>query len=215
MQSSRKHILEILKERGQATVEELGERLNLTTVTVRHHLDVLRSEGLIQDPLVKHRSTPGRPQYVYSLSPRASEFFPKNFDGLSNRLLESIRASLDPDRINLIFDDVAGRFAAAAPPPAPGETTEQKLDRVVAFLDTNGYVARWERVPEGYLLHTTNCPYEGIAASHPELCMMDMRLMTSLLGIEPECTGRVVEGCGSCSYLIRETAEAVSFHGIS
>ncbi|MBI3362153.1 MAG: helix-turn-helix domain-containing protein [Chloroflexi bacterium] len=207
MQSTRKRILEILKEHGQATVEVLGETLSLTTVTVRHHLDVLRSEGLIEEPVVKHRSTPGRPQYVYSLAPRAAEHFPKNFDGLSNRLLESMRASLDPDRINLIFDDVAGRFAAEAPPPLPGETPEQGLDRIVTFLDEKGYVARWERVPEGFLLHTTNCPYEGSAAGHPELCAMDMRLMTALLNVEPERMGRVVEGCGSCSYLIREALE--------
>lgn len=206
MQSSRKRILEILKEQGEASVDDLSQRLSLTSVTVRHHLDVLRSEGLIEPPAVQHRVGPGRPQYIYALAPRASEFFPKNFDGLSNRLLDSIRANLDDRQVNVIFEGVTRRIIADAPAPEPGETIEQKLDRVAAFLDEKGYVARWERVPDGYLLHTSNCPYEGSAEGHPELCAMDMSVISALIGVQPVRTGRLVEGCASCSYLVRESA---------
>ena len=61
MQATRQRILEILKERNTATVEELAYDLGLTPVTIRHHLDILRSEGLVQAPQVKRRDTPGRP----------------------------------------------------------------------------------------------------------------------------------------------------------
>ena len=50
MQSTRERILNILKERGQATVDDLSQELGLTAVTVRHHLDILRGEGLIASP---------------------------------------------------------------------------------------------------------------------------------------------------------------------
>ncbi len=127
MQTTRKRILEILKERGQATVDELSELLGLTSVTVRHHLDVLRSDGLIEPPVVRHRTSPGRPQYVYTLASRAADYFPRNFDGLSNRLLESIRSNLDERQINVIFEGVTHQFAAEAPRPVPGESLEQTL----------------------------------------------------------------------------------------
>ncbi len=58
MQATRQRILEILKERHTATVEELAKELELTPVTIRHHLDILRSEGLVQAPQVKRRDTP-------------------------------------------------------------------------------------------------------------------------------------------------------------
>jgi predicted ArsR family transcriptional regulator len=203
MQTTRKRILEILKERGQATVDELSAVLGLTSVTVRHHLEVLRSDGLIEPPVVRHRSSPGRPQYVYSLTNRASDYFPRNFDGLSNRLLDSMRTNLDERQINVIFEGVTHGFAAEAPRPVPGEGIEEALERVTAFLDANGYVARWEQVAEGYVIHTSNCPYEGSAAGYPELCAMDLALVASLLGRQPERLGRLVEGCGSCAYLVR------------
>ena len=38
MQATRQHILEILKQHGTATVEDLGKELRLTPVTIRHHL---------------------------------------------------------------------------------------------------------------------------------------------------------------------------------
>ncbi len=203
MQATRKRILEILKERGEATVDELSEQLELTSVTVRHHLDVLRSDGLIEPPVVRHRSSPGRPQYVYTLASGAAEYFPRNFDGLSNRLLDSMRTNLNERQINVIFEGVTTRFAAEAPPPVQGEPLEDAVQRVTDFLDKHGYVARWERVPEGFVIHTSNCPYEGSAQGYPELCAMDLSLIASLLGRQPERVGRLVEGCGACSYLVR------------
>ena len=56
MQLTRKRILDILKEQGHATVDELSDKLKLTAVTVRHHLDVLRTEKLVEPPIVRHRS---------------------------------------------------------------------------------------------------------------------------------------------------------------
>ena len=96
MQSTRERILNILKERGQATVDELSQELSLTAVTVRHHLDILRGEGLIAPPLTRRRKTPGRPQYAYTLAEKASDFFPKRYDRLAQLILDEVRACL-PD----------------------------------------------------------------------------------------------------------------------
>ena len=73
MQTTRQRILEILKEKRQATVEELSEELELTPVTVRHHLEILRGEGLISAPSVLRRPGPGRPQHTYALTEAAGD----------------------------------------------------------------------------------------------------------------------------------------------
>lgn len=205
MQKTRKAILDYLKENGSATVDELALVLNLTSVTVRHHLDILRSDGFISDPAIRHRSTPGRPQYAYALTGKASEQFPKNYCDLAARVLEEVKASAPPQAINVFFEGVANRMAALAPPVMPGETTAERLDRTVAFLNSQGYVANWERVAEGYLLHTCNCPYEALAGSNQELCGMDLTLVSNLLGEVPQRVSRVVEGAPTCAYLIPAT----------
>lgn len=205
MQATRQRILEILREKGPATVDDLSRELGLTPVTVRHHLDILRRDGLVETCEVRHRHVPGRPQYVYALTEAAAAYFPDNYPNLVSAVLNRIRDRLSPAALNVFFTEVGQELAQAAPPPVPGETIEERLNRITAFLSNQGYVARWERNQGGYVLHTYNCPYHYVAEAHQGLCIMDMRLVTELLGDLPvERLSRVVEGAPSCSYLIPE-----------
>jgi predicted ArsR family transcriptional regulator len=208
MQQTRKLILDYLKEHGQATVDELAGVLDLTSVTVRHHLDILRGEGLVSEPLVRHRTTPGRPQFAYALTDKASQHFPKNYRELAATLLEEVKAFAPPQGINVIFEGVANRLSAAAPRPEPGEPLPKRLDRAVAFLNSQGYVASWEREADGYLLHTCNCPYETLAEKNQELCQMDLKFVGNLVGGEVKRVSRVIDGASSCAYRLREPEAA-------
>lgn len=207
MQETRRAILQYLKENGAATVDELAAALGgLTSVTVRHHLDILRSDGLVADPAIRHRSTPGRPQYAYSLTEKASAHFPKNYCALAAKVLEQVRATQTPGNMDVFFLSVANRMACQAPSLVPGEPLADRLDRAVTFLNEQGYGAGWDETPEGYLLHTNNCPYEALAGDNPELCGMDLSLVTSLLGTEPRRVSRVIEGATTCAYLVATVA---------
>jgi predicted ArsR family transcriptional regulator len=104
--------------------------------------------------------------------------------------------------VNVIFEGVAQRLAAAAPVPSCHEPLPDRLERAVDFLNSQGYVAKWERAEDGYLLHTCNCPYEALAGGNPELCSMDLSLVTNLLGLAPQRVSRVVDGAATCAYLI-------------
>ncbi len=212
MQATRQRILEIMREKGAATVDDLSRQLGLTPVTVRHHLDILRRDGLVAICEVRHRHAPGRPQYVYALTEAAAAYFPDNYSNLVSAVLNRIRDGLPPTAINAFFAEVGHELAQTAPPLIPGETVEERLDRITAFLSSQGYVARWERNQGGYVLHTYNCPYRHVAEAHQGLCVMDMRLVTELLGDLPvERLSRVVEGAPSCSYLIPEPLSAPAY----
>jgi predicted ArsR family transcriptional regulator len=203
MQATRQRILEILKEHSQATIEELAEALGLTSVTIRHHLDILRGDGLVEVPEVKRRTTPGRPQYVYTLTDAAGDFFPKNYSGFTNLMISEIRDRLEPTELDRILRGMAIRMAAEAPQPISGETFEQRLTRIVKFLNEKGYIAKWEKSDsEGYYLHAGNCPYHDVSHNHSEVCVMDMTLISSLLGVVPERVSWMSAGEDCCSYHI-------------
>jgi predicted ArsR family transcriptional regulator len=206
MQKTRQKILEYLKQHGEATVEELSHVLDqLTPVTVRHHLDVLRGEGLVDAPVVQHRTTPGRPRFAYTLTEKADVYFPKNINVLALHMLAELQETLPPEQINVIFDGVAARMAAEIEPGPVGETFEGRLDRVVAHLTDHGYQARWDRSPEGYVLHTSNCPYSGIVDSRQDVCVLDVRYITRLLGTVPRRLTHIQDGGEDCSYLIAQS----------
>lgn len=204
MQATRQRILEILRERGEATIDELSEALGLTSVTVRHHLDILRGEGLVEVPEVKRRATPGRPQYVYTLTEDADGYFPKNYAGFTNLMISEIKDQLEPTELDHILRGMAHRMVADAPKPVPGEPMEQRLTRLVSFLNQKGYIAKWEKSQhdDGYYLHTMNCPYRDISHNHSQTCVMDMTLVSELLGSVPERVSWMAAGESDCSYHI-------------
>ena len=165
MQDTRQKILDHLKTHGEATVEELRDWLGgITAVTVRHHLDVLRRDGLVDAPSVERRDTPGRPRYVYTLTEKASRFFPKNYRNLTDHMLKEIVTRFDEPQANVLFEGVAERLASDGPAQRDGESFEERLQKVVAYLSEQGYVAHYESAEGGFLLHTSNCPYDRVKA---------------------------------------------------
>ena len=47
MHETRQRIIEFLKEKNQATVEELATAIDLTPMAVRYHLNVLQADNLV------------------------------------------------------------------------------------------------------------------------------------------------------------------------
>lgn len=206
MQQTRRHIIDILRERGEATVDDIVSELQdrrgkeITAVTVRHHLARLQEDDLIASPQMRHRNTPGRPQHVYMLTEKAFAQFPNNYQRLATGLIQGIRRHLSPDHVNVIIEDVAGHMASEANiPPLP---IEQRLDAVVEYLSGQGYDARWETANDGFMLFTSNCPYHQLAHADHTLCEMDLRLVASLLGVVPRRHAHLQAGDLSCAYLI-------------
>jgi predicted ArsR family transcriptional regulator len=206
MQETRRYILDILRHQGQITVDGIVETLrnkygkDITPVTVRHHLNVLQQEGLITEPDLRHRSTPGRPQHVYMLTEKAHQLFPNNYQQLVSTLISQLNTQLSPEHTNVIFEGVADQMAAAIDIPDVG--VEQRMDIVVEYLTQLGYDAYWENCEQGYTLHTRNCPYHQIAQNNESLCSMDLRLITKLIGVVPRRVSLVSQGDTSCAYLI-------------
>lgn len=209
IQETRRHILEILKHNGELTVDEIVEILHgrdakkVTAATVRHHLDVLKENGMVDTPHIRRRDTPGRPQYMFALTEKAGDFFPSNYAGLAEGLLTQIKAALPPNQFNVILEGTAQDMAAKAhiPKDLP---MEKRLELVTAHLNKEGYEATWMLADnnDGYILQTINCPFEKVVQTHDDVCTVDMYIISTLLGIVPRRMGRMAEGDHSCAYFI-------------
>lgn len=207
MQETRRFILQILRRRQQATVDEIVEELqkmrgSITAVTVRHHLKLLEEEQLITSPELKRRTSPGRPQYIYTLTEKAREQFPNNFQRLAESLLSELQKHLPAEGVNVILEGVADQMACDA--VVPEGALVDRLDCAVEYLSERGYEAYWEQHADGFVLHTSNCPYHRLTEHNTALCEMDLRLVSSLLSVVPRRITHVTDGDETCSYLIRE-----------
>lgn len=213
MHAVRKHILEILKETGGATVAELAERLDMAPVSVRHHLDILQGDNLICIGRIERTGSVGRPQQIYQLTDDAAEFFPKNFALLAAGMVRQLKQLLPPDQVDAVFASLADEMAAEANLAAL-ETLPlaERLERVTDFLNARGYLARWEPCsPDDgvhFKLYKHNCPYAGVSGEHRELCLMDQLLIDRLVGVHCERTASVANHDRCCTYQIGAAVSA-------
>jgi predicted ArsR family transcriptional regulator len=205
VQTVRRRITEILKENGSATVAQLADGLGMAQVSVRHHLDILMGEDLVDLVGVQRHNGAGRPSQVYALTPNAAKLFPQRHEALANNILAELKASLPGTEVRGILQRVAVRTAQEAPLPEADETLDERLDKVTLFLTKHGYDARWEMADGQYELHVCNCPYAGVADHHPELCSMDGAMVQALLPSSMREHARIANGAPRCSYVISST----------
>src|SRR5215207_7496963 len=109
MQETRKQILAILKERTEATVDDIVSELearrgSITAVTVRHHLTKLQDDGLVTSAQIRYRDTPGRPQHAYKLTQQGLSHLPNNYQHLALNLIKQMGQNLSDNQINVIIE---------------------------------------------------------------------------------------------------------------
>ncbi|MBN2305242.1 MAG: hypothetical protein JXQ72_12225 [Anaerolineae bacterium] len=204
MQQTRRHILEILKERKEATIDEivtaLSERIGkITAVTVRHHLEILRGDALVAAPAVRRRSAPGRPQYVYTLTERAADHFPNNYQGLATGLLDELKARMSPAEVKRVLEGVAHTMVEDA--MMPDGPLPVRLDHAVTYLNSRGYNATWHENGNGHVLTVHNCPYEQMSCGNHDLCRLDEKLIEGLIGSPPQRVHWRHEDEEACTYV--------------
>lgn len=201
MQETRQQILTILREKGQATVDDLAGALALTPITIRHHLSILMGEGYLNAQQVRRRV--GRPHYVYSLTDKAADLFPQGYHVLAVRLLDEMQEMVGEDGMTELLTRLADKLAATVGPPVASATLEERLNQAARLLAAEGFLARWEKTNDGYVFSKLNCPYRRVVERHPEVCIMDQRFLASVLGMTVDRVECLTAGGGRCTYRVR------------
>jgi predicted ArsR family transcriptional regulator len=213
MENTRQTILEILRRRKQATVEDLTRELGLAAATVRRHLDILMRDNYVS--VTQKRRDIGRPHYVFTLTDAGDDLFPRGYVQLTNRILDEL-VSLDRDDTKgksgvalaeIVFEKMADRVADTYAGQISGGTIPDRLEQVTKILAAEGMFFEWRQADDGYLLLGQGCPCPRIADIHNEVCVHDQRLLSRLLQaeVEPIATGQENEN-STCAYLVKERA---------
>jgi predicted ArsR family transcriptional regulator len=199
MQETRKNILEYLRHHGSASVHELAEHLTLSIGTVRHHLNVLERDGLVENQELRHGV--GRPRLVYTLSPAGLEAFPKKYDWLSNALLDELKARLDPAMVSTVLRGIARRVLEKYQPDLEGTTLHERAEILVQIMDKEGFETQLEQTEDGRIRIIQNsCPYRSVVQEHNEVCQLDAEMIHQVLQqpIQRKCC--MLHGDHSCVF---------------
>jgi len=206
-QDTRWGILRHLRERGQASAQELGKALGMSPVSIHYHLNVLRREGLIETQPV--RRSIGRPHYAYSLRESARELFPQSYHRLADRLMSDLKSRLSEQEIADLFARIAHEIAAEHAVALEGKTLGRKLDALVELLGEEGFLARIDQAGGQLRLTQYGCPYYYVVERHPEVCELDINLISTALHASVERQACVLQGNDVCTFLVKTESQTM------
>lgn len=198
--STRDIILETLKSSPGAKIEELAQAADISPVSVRHHVNNLQADGLIE--VNKVRVKVGRPHYVYTLSEAGQELFPQKYYSLTNRLLESIKDQLSPEMVKELFSGLVDRTIKEHRDKFEGLPFEERLDYLMLLLEKEGFLAKWKKTEDGYQVTEYSCPYISVGQQHAEICSIDKELMITVLNRPISQHSCMLDGASCCEFSV-------------
>ncbi len=206
--STRQAVIEALKAVGQATVNQLSQMVGVKTITIRHHLNGLLAEGLIEQQ--EKRQTVGRPIHIYSLTEQAESLFPHQYHRLVERLLDQVKEKLPPETIQMLMNSLASSLVSELQRELEQVPVEARMSRLVALLSQEGFLAEWERSDNGLRLIEYHCPYYFIGQRYPEICQIDETMIRLAMGAEVAKETCLLDGDSTCEFVLRNHQNAIS-----
>lgn len=190
---SRQRILRHLKRVGEASVADLSGGLGLTPVTIRHHLEALQGDGLVERPTARRKAGPGRPELIYQATPAADRLMPRNYGELCSCLLSASTSARSGEELEHVLERLGDKLGTDER-PAGG------LGGVRRALEQRGYFPTVRRTDGGITVRLANCPYLEVAELTPALCHFDRALIEGLLGTEVRMEKRIVQNEPVCVF---------------
>jgi DeoR family suf operon transcriptional repressor len=203
----RRAVLYAVRRRGQATVDDVAEQLDMTVSGARQHLTALVEDGLAEAvELPRAAGTRGRAQLAYSVTDAADTLFPKAYGELTNELLGYLDES-DASLVDTLFQRRRDqRVRNATERLAKKRGLKAKVEELARILDEDGYLATWERHGDGFRIVEHNCAILSVAQKYGQACTSEIDFIRTVLpeaGVER--VSHIIDGAHHCAYEITPT----------
>jgi predicted ArsR family transcriptional regulator len=202
MVSTREKVLQSLLAHPRSTITELGLKVGINSISVRHHISSLLIEGLIVAEEERHGV--GRPRQVYYLTESGSERFPTNYLRLTTKILDQMKSTLPAPVVDKLFTEIALDMSANYQDLAINLSLEEKLNLIKTLLSREGFTVEWEKAGDEYRIHEISCPYFHVGQNHPEVCKVDQTMISSILSIPVEKINCLLLGNDHCTYVVKQ-----------
>ena len=80
---------------------------------------------------------------------------------------------------------------------------EERLDLLIEVLGNEGFLASWNREGGEYILTEYSCPYLLVGQDHPEICRVDWKVITTILGAPVKRRSCMLHGDTNCRFHIQ------------
>ncbi len=180
LSSAQRQVLIAVKQRGEASAEEVADTLGITPSAVRQHLATLRTGGFVASR--QERGRPGRPADLYHSTELGESLFAGPTTGdLTVELLGYIEDE-DPELLPRVFQRLRRQRVEQCREKLAGQTLGQAVARLAAVLDAEGYMAKVDQLPDGsYRLTLHSCAIWAVASHYSLACTTELEFMQEVI----------------------------------
>ncbi len=193
---TRRTILNVLKMRD-SSVSELSSQLGLSSTATRQHLFILERDGLIKGSSFKGEL--GRPKFVYSLTEKAEELFPKLYPEFSKWVISDLLEREGAESVKALMGRLGVKHASFYKSRVKGD---RDVESVVYLLNELGAFAAIESADGKAILKVCNCPLHDIALEFGDIiCEFGVQFIGTLLNAPVKLTSCMAHGDRDCFYV--------------
>lgn len=207
MHPTRWAVLESIKKHGCATIDGITADVTVSPVTVRHHVNSLLADGLVESTLL--RSGVGRPKHGFVLTEAGECLFPSRYHVLSAMLLDVLKRTKSADAVQAVLDGVALHLLEDLP-PTQNIRPAQRLANLQHHLHNHDIELTLGKADAGEVLAELHCPYYYLGQQHPEICQIDSSLLHRALEMPVNRAGCMLQGDPACKFSIRLAENAAT-----
>lgn len=201
---SQRSLLVEVKRRGEATLADVADAVDLATETVREHLNALTARRLVERA-GRRRDGPGRPRIVYALSDRGEALFPQREGILLGELASHLVESGREDVLEEFFERRIGEQTPDAAERLEGLEGPDRVREVARILSDRGFMAEVEEADSdggALLLKLCHCPLRELVSASRLPCRAESEFVEELLGEGLARESWMPDGDHSCTYRI-------------
>jgi predicted ArsR family transcriptional regulator len=205
--SPRGQIIKLLQRNGPMGIKDLRQALGVSDTAIRQQLQYLIADDLVEATTAPAKGR-GRPGRVYALTDNARHLFACECEDLALALYNELLHEFGPEVVQRLLARVGQRMADQYKHQMRGLALQERVRMYARLLDERGIMSDVTEAEDALILHEYNCPYHELAASHIEICEMEQRMLSEVLGADVELTHTIVDGHHRCSFVVKRAQEA-------
>jgi predicted ArsR family transcriptional regulator len=197
-------IFQLLKENGEMSAKQLSEVLEMTTMGVRQHLQMLEESNDVS--FFDKKAARGRPTRFWKLTDKANEHFEDRHEELTVQLLISVKEVFGESGLDkLISKREETTLALYKNTVLPFSTIAERLAALVELRNQEGYMASFEAQEDCFWLFENHCPICAAASACLNFCRSELQIFSLLFDNMATITREehIVEGARRCAYKIK------------
>lgn len=207
LSDSQKRLLDLVKRRGELSVDQAVEALDLAATTIRQHFSRLEDEELVERR--SEAQGRGRPTAFFRLSEGARQMYPSGDGEMLSELLDFLSREGYHRAIDEFFRefwDKRRRELEARMEAADPASLEERLEVLQDFLDDQGFMPEVSIEADGTVeIRECNCPLPGAVESTYLPCRLEADFLEQVVGRALSRVEYIPEGNTACTYQFDKT----------